>query len=105
MKHFENGTLCAKQQNREAQVRWNVRGRLGFVQTIFIAATFKPIPNGEGVLDLSTIYWCPNQIFAHSAGPESPRVGGAGEDDGDSRPHIMILISVLLWNNIIPVSN
>ena len=49
---------------------------------------------------MSTIYRCPNQIFDRSAGPESPRVGGAGEDDGDSRPHIMILISVSLWNNI-----
>ena len=35
---------------------------------------------------------------------ESPRVGGAGEDDGDSRPHIMILISALFWNNIMYVS-
>ena len=50
---------------------------------------------------MSTIYRCPNQIFDRSAGPESPRVGGAGEDDGDSRPHIMILISVLLWNKIL----
>lgn len=49
---------------------------------------------------MSNIYCCPNQIFDRSTGPESPRVGVAGEDDGDSRLHIMILIRVLLWNKI-----